>query len=101
MKWIHYAVLEWFKRVHLYSVYLGFTFVFGTLLSTHLRNYGQEFLVFQDLAPALAGVDLVFHCASPPPASNNKDLFMRVNVHGTETLVTACQEAGVKVHEIC
>ena len=96
MKWIHYAVLEWFKRV-----YLGFTFVFGTLLSTHLCNYGQEFLVFQDLAPALAGVDLVFHCASPPPASNNKDLFMRVNVRGTETLVTACQEAGVKVHEIC
>ena len=70
-------------------------------LSTHLCNYGQEFLVFQDLAPALAGVDLVFHCASPPPASNNKDLFMRVNVRGTETLVTACQEAGVKVHEIC
>ena len=40
---------------------------------------------------------MVFHCASPPPSSNNKQLFMRVNVKGTETLVKACQEAGVKV----
>jgi len=56
-----------------------------------------QLILFQDLAPALDGVDVVFHCASPPPASNNKELFMRVNVQGTETVVAACQEAGVKV----
>ncbi len=56
------------------------------------------FFLFQDLAPALDGVDVVFHCASPPPASNNKELFMKVNVKGTETVVAACQEAGVKVN---
>ena len=54
-------------------------------------------LFWQDLRPALGGVDVVFHCASPPPASNDKELFMKVNVRGTETIVAACQEAGVKV----
>lgn len=49
----------------------------------------------KDLAPALDGVDIVFHCASPPPSSNNKQLFMHVNVTGTETLIAACQDAGV------
>ena len=51
----------------------------------------------QDLSVALEGVDTVYHCASPPPSSDNKQLFMRVNVTGTKTLVEACQDAGVKV----
>ena len=40
---------------------------------------------------------MVFHCASPPPSSNNKKLFYAVNVNGTETLIEACKEAGVQV----
>ena len=54
----------------------------------------------QDLLPALAGVSVVFHCASPPAALNNRSLFYRVNVEGTETLIEACREAGVQVGEI-
>ena len=51
----------------------------------------------KDLEPALCGVSVVFHCASPPPSSNNKELFMRVNVRGTEALIEACRAAGVQV----
>ena len=51
----------------------------------------------QELLPALTGVSVVFHCASPPPSSNNKQLFYAVNVNGTETLIDACKEAGIQV----
>ncbi len=56
-----------------------------------------DFAGQKELEPALRGVSTVFHCASPPPSSNNKKLFVHVNVTGTETLVEACQDAGVKV----
>ena len=51
----------------------------------------------QDLYPALKGVSTVFHCASPPPYSNNKELFYRVNFIGTKTVIETCREAGVQV----
>lgn len=50
----------------------------------------------QDLLPALKGVNIVFHCASPPPSSNNKDLFYRVNYLGTKNVIDTCIEAGVQ-----
>nr|XP_012644295.1 sterol-4-alpha-carboxylate 3-dehydrogenase, decarboxylating isoform X2 [Microcebus murinus] len=50
----------------------------------------------QDLYPALKGVSTVFHCASPPPASNNKELFYRVNYIGTKNVIETCKEAGVQ-----
>lgn len=50
----------------------------------------------QDLYPALKGVSTVFHCASPPPSSNNKELFYRVNVIGTKNVIETCKEAGVQ-----
>lgn len=50
----------------------------------------------QDLFPALKGVSVVFHCASPPPSSNNKDLFYRVNYLGTKNVIDTCMEAGVQ-----
>lgn len=50
----------------------------------------------QDLYPALKGVSTVFHCASPPPYSNNKELFYRVNFIGTKTVIETCREAGVQ-----
>jgi len=42
-------------------------------------------------------VDTVFHCATPSPLSNNKQLFHAVNYHGTKTILEAAQEAGVQV----
>lgn len=50
----------------------------------------------QDLYPALKGVNTVFHCASPPPSSNNKELFYRVNYLGTKNVIETCKEAGVQ-----
>ncbi|EAW72897.1 NAD(P) dependent steroid dehydrogenase-like, isoform CRA_a, partial [Homo sapiens] len=50
----------------------------------------------QDLYPALKGVNTVFHCASPPPSSNNKELFYRVNYIGTKNVIETCKEAGVQ-----
>lgn len=54
-------------------------------------------LLFQDLYPALKGVSTVFHCASPPPSSNNKELFYRVNYIGTRNVIETCKKAGVQV----
>jgi len=48
------------------------------------------------LLPALSGADVVFHCATPSPLSNNRELFMKVNYHGTKVIVEACKEARVK-----
>ncbi|CDQ83558.1 unnamed protein product, partial [Oncorhynchus mykiss] len=50
----------------------------------------------QALLTALQGVSLVFHCASPAPASDDKALFQRVNIQGTQTVLQACTEAGVQ-----
>ncbi|XP_077002314.1 sterol-4-alpha-carboxylate 3-dehydrogenase, decarboxylating [Tamandua tetradactyla] len=50
----------------------------------------------QDLFPALKGVSTVFHCASPPPSSDNKELFYRVNYIGTKNVIETCKEAGVQ-----
>lgn len=49
-----------------------------------------------DLLPALQGVNVVFHCASPAPSSNNKELFYKVNYTGTRTVIQVCKEAGVQ-----
>lgn len=40
---------------------------------------------------------MVFHCASPAPASDDRELFHRVNVVGTRAVIEACREAGVQV----
>lgn len=50
----------------------------------------------QALLPALKDVSLVFHCASPAPASDDRVLFERVNIQGTQTVLRACIEAGVQ-----
>ncbi|KAF6091140.1 NAD(P) dependent steroid dehydrogenase-like [Phyllostomus discolor] len=50
----------------------------------------------QDLYPAVKGVSTVFHCASPPPSSNNKEVFYRVNYIGTKNVIETCKEAGVQ-----
>ncbi|XP_065181082.1 sterol-4-alpha-carboxylate 3-dehydrogenase, decarboxylating-like [Sycon ciliatum] len=50
----------------------------------------------EDLAPALSGVDIVFHCASPPAATNNRALFQKVNIEGTICVIRACVANSVK-----
>uniref|UniRef100_A0A8C4QNH3 Sterol-4-alpha-carboxylate 3-dehydrogenase, decarboxylating n=1 Tax=Eptatretus burgeri TaxID=7764 RepID=A0A8C4QNH3_EPTBU len=50
----------------------------------------------QALIAALTGATLVFHCASPPPSSNDRNLFYRVNLLGTRTVLQACRECGVQ-----
>ncbi|XP_053129237.1 sterol-4-alpha-carboxylate 3-dehydrogenase, decarboxylating [Hemicordylus capensis] len=50
----------------------------------------------EDLLPALQGVVMVFHCASPTPSSNNRELFYKVNYLGTKVVLEACREAGVQ-----
>lgn len=53
----------------------------------------------QALLPALKDVSLVFHCASPAPASDDRRLFERVNIQGTRTVIQACVESGVQVRQ--
>ena len=45
------------------------------------------------LSRAVEGCDVVFNCVTPPPLIGyaNRDLFNRVNVQGTHTLVNACK----------
>ncbi|KAF3838161.1 hypothetical protein F7725_009929 [Dissostichus mawsoni] len=50
----------------------------------------------QALLPAMKDVSLVFHCASPAPASDDRGLFERVNIQGTRIVIQACIEAGVQ-----
>nr|XP_056715527.1 sterol-4-alpha-carboxylate 3-dehydrogenase, decarboxylating [Euleptes europaea] len=50
----------------------------------------------EDLLPALQGVTVVFHCASPAPSSDNQELFYKVNYLGTKAVIEACKEAGVQ-----
>lgn len=40
---------------------------------------------------------MAFHCASPAPSSDNRELFYKVNFMGTKTVIEACKEAGVQV----
>ena len=67
------------------------------LISRTDITHCKIFIHTQELLPALTGANVVFHCASPPPSSNNKKLFYAVNVNGTKTLIEACKEAGVQV----
>ncbi|XP_027864747.1 sterol-4-alpha-carboxylate 3-dehydrogenase, decarboxylating [Xiphophorus couchianus] len=50
----------------------------------------------QALLSALKDVSLVFHCASPAPSSDDRLLFERVNIQGTQTVIQACLDAGVQ-----
>ncbi|XP_056142792.1 sterol-4-alpha-carboxylate 3-dehydrogenase, decarboxylating isoform X1 [Lampris incognitus] len=60
-----------------------------------LTFYQGDLCDKQALLPALKDVSLVFHCASPAPASDDRALFQRVNIQGTQSVIQACKEAGV------
>lgn len=73
------------------------------LFSVFLRYPPHYFLLFfflQALLSALQDASLVFHCASPAPGSDDRQLFERVNVVGTQTVIQACLEAGVQVTKV-
>lgn len=62
-----------------------------TYIQADITNY-------DDLSIAFRGVDVVFHCASLTPVSirHSKEDYHRVNVIGTENVIKACVECGVK-----
>jgi nucleoside-diphosphate-sugar epimerase len=49
-----------------------------------------------DVRRAVAGVDVVYHNVAQVPLAKDDDLFTSVNVGGTEVLLRACLEAGVR-----
>ncbi|XP_071951073.1 sterol-4-alpha-carboxylate 3-dehydrogenase, decarboxylating-like isoform X2 [Antedon mediterranea] len=61
-----------------------------------VQFYVGDLCQSEELLPALEGVDLVFHCASPSSACQNKELFYKVNVEGTRNVVKSCKTASVK-----
>jgi nucleoside-diphosphate-sugar epimerase len=48
------------------------------------------------LAQACAGCDIVYHCVAQVPLAKDKELFHSVNVTGTENLLRAAQQAGLR-----
>lgn len=81
-----------------------FTFRVSDLTLVQRHSYflhTKSFYLWQDLSPAMIDVETVFHCASPSPASNNKELFYRVNYGGTKNIIKCCRNAGVKVFNLC
>jgi nucleoside-diphosphate-sugar epimerase len=48
------------------------------------------------VAVACAGVDVVYHNVAQVPLARDSKLFESVNVGGTNTLLTACESAGVR-----
>lgn len=91
---------------------------FGSLLVRELRARGDDVRVLDlvdasDRPPevdlvlgdvrstatvrrAVDGVDVVYHNVAQVPLARDRELFETVNVGGTNTLLTACGEAGVR-----
>lgn len=64
-----------------------------------VRTYIQaDVTSYEDLCIAFRGVDVVFHCVGLTPASlrHTKEDYYQVNVIGTENVIKACMECGVK-----
>lgn len=92
-----------FKAYHYYLsvAFLWISFIFKIAVCQEVTYPPNVLCVLflQALLPALKGVSLVFHCASPSPASDNRELFERVNIQGTNTVIQACTEVGVQVRQ--
>lgn len=55
-----------------------------------------DLLAPESLAPAVTGVDTVFHCAARLPGSGTDADIWATNVTGTANLLAACRRAGVR-----
>ncbi len=60
-----------------------------------VRCVQADLATSEDLAKALEGVELLFHVASKTGVWGSPEEFMRVNLLGTERLLSACRAAGV------
>lgn len=102
---------------HGVSLVTGGSGYFGSLLVAELRRAGEEVrvldLVDADDRPAevefvpgdirdasavrraLDGVRVVYHNVAQVPLARDKALFESVNVGGTNTLLTGCEDAGI------
>ncbi|RDD42492.1 Sterol-4-alpha-carboxylate 3-dehydrogenase, decarboxylating [Trichoplax sp. H2] len=61
-----------------------------------VRFFTGNLCKIEDLVPALEGVDVAFHCASPPYTSGDKKLFYNVNYLGTKNVIECCKKARVQ-----
>ncbi|XP_078268500.1 sterol-4-alpha-carboxylate 3-dehydrogenase, decarboxylating isoform X2 [Rhinoraja longicauda] len=61
-----------------------------------VQFFSADLCCKEDILSAVQDVSIVFHCASPPPSSDNRELFYKVNYTGTKTIIEACKEAGVQ-----
>ncbi|MGH3496154.1 MAG: NAD-dependent epimerase/dehydratase family protein [Nocardioidaceae bacterium] len=99
------------------SLVTGGSGYFGSLLVAELRAQGSQIRVLDlvdaddrppevemvqgdirdaaDVRRAVDGVDVVYHNVAQVPLARDKALFESVNVGGTNTLLTACEDAGV------
>ncbi|XP_069749403.1 sterol-4-alpha-carboxylate 3-dehydrogenase, decarboxylating isoform X2 [Narcine bancroftii] len=64
--------------------------------SEGVQYFSADLCCKEDILPAFKDVKIVFHCASPPPSSDNRELFYKVNYTGTKTIIEACKESGVE-----
>lgn len=63
-------------------------------LDADITDAAKLVSIFDDVRP-----DVVIHTASPVPHSDSKvgdDLYTKVNINGTQTIVEACRKTGVK-----
>ena len=69
-----------------------------TFLKDSVTSYEGDICDMSMLTNALRDCAIAFNCVSAPPllGYGNWALFNRVNVEGTETLVRACKQTGVK-----
>ncbi|XP_054756048.2 sterol-4-alpha-carboxylate 3-dehydrogenase, decarboxylating-like [Lytechinus pictus] len=67
-----------------------------TFENDQVRFFIGDLCSKKDLSPALKDVEVVFHVASPSPLSNNRELFYKVNYTGTQNVISACKDFGVK-----
>ncbi len=72
------------------------TGIAGRLGKLPLEIVKGDLLDPQSLSKAVEGCDLVFHCAALVRETGKKKEFYQINVQGTENILKAALEAGVK-----
>jgi sterol-4alpha-carboxylate 3-dehydrogenase (decarboxylating) len=60
--------------------------------------YSGNICVQEDVVSAIqkSGATCIIHTASPPPDADNAELFQKVNVLGTKTIIAAARQTGLR-----